>query len=132
MTRVVTVTGAGGVGKTTVSAALAIRHARTGARTLVVTVDPARRLGQTLGLEELDERDDGNSRDKGNRHRTARDLKLVGRGERNVADATTDVWAHRGFAYTGTFNSPCGGEPDGGVWVWNVRLTEKRGLGSKD
>jgi anion-transporting ArsA/GET3 family ATPase len=54
MTRVVTVTGAGGVGKTTVSAALAIRHARTGARTLVVTVDPARRLGQALGLEELD------------------------------------------------------------------------------
>ncbi|NND85715.1 MAG: ArsA family ATPase [Acidimicrobiia bacterium] len=54
MTRVVTVTGAGGVGKTTVSAALAIRHARAGAKTLVVTVDPARRLGQALGLAALD------------------------------------------------------------------------------
>lgn len=53
MTHVVTVTGAGGVGKTTVSAALAVRHARSGARTLVVTIDPARRLGQALGLAEL-------------------------------------------------------------------------------
>ncbi len=55
MTRVVTVTGAGGVGKTTVSAALAVGYAREGLRTLVVTVDPARRLGQALGLAELDD-----------------------------------------------------------------------------
>lgn len=54
MTRVITVTGAGGVGKTTIAAALASRYAETGARTLVVTVDPARRLGQALGLAALD------------------------------------------------------------------------------
>jgi anion-transporting ArsA/GET3 family ATPase len=42
--------GTGGVGKTTVSAALAVALARGGRRTLVATVDPARRLGDTLGL----------------------------------------------------------------------------------
>lgn len=53
MTRTVLVTGAGGVGKTTFSAALAVRAARSGVRTLVVTVDPARRLASALGLTDL-------------------------------------------------------------------------------
>jgi anion-transporting ArsA/GET3 family ATPase len=53
MTRTVLVTGAGGVGKTTFSAALAVFAANQGIRTLVVTVDPARRLASALGLEEL-------------------------------------------------------------------------------
>lgn len=53
MTRTVLVTGAGGVGKTTLSAALAIDAARRGVRTLVVTVDPARRLATALGVEHL-------------------------------------------------------------------------------
>lgn len=47
---VVVVCGSGGVGKTTVSAAVAVALARRGRRVLVVTVDPARRLGQALGL----------------------------------------------------------------------------------
>lgn len=51
MTRVVVVTGAGGVGKTTVSAALGVHAARHGQRTLVLTVDPARRLATALGIE---------------------------------------------------------------------------------
>ena len=37
-----------------------------------------------------------------------KNLALVGRGERLLAGATTDVWAHDGFAYLGTFNNPCG------------------------
>ena len=45
--------GTGGVGKTTVSAALAVTLARGGQRTLVATVDPARRLGDALGLAGL-------------------------------------------------------------------------------
>jgi anion-transporting ArsA/GET3 family ATPase len=45
--------GTGGVGKTTVSAALAVTLARGGLRTLVATIDPARRLGDTLGLAAL-------------------------------------------------------------------------------
>ncbi len=53
MSRTVLVTGAGGVGKTTVAAALAVKAARGGQRTLVVTVDPARRLAGALGVEEL-------------------------------------------------------------------------------
>lgn len=43
--------GGGGVGKTTSSAAIAVALARTGARVLVVTVDPARRLAHAMGVE---------------------------------------------------------------------------------
>lgn len=53
MSRVLLVTGGGGVGKTTLSAALAVTAARNGVRTLVVTVDPARRLATALGLKHL-------------------------------------------------------------------------------
>lgn len=66
MTATILVTGAGGVGKTTVSAALAVSTARKGLRTLVVTVDPARRLasalgqGNDLGSEPQPHPDDGN------------------------------------------------------------------------
>jgi anion-transporting ArsA/GET3 family ATPase len=51
--RVVVVAGAGGVGKTTASAALALGLAAAGARVAVVTIDPARRLADALGLDEL-------------------------------------------------------------------------------
>lgn len=53
MSRIILVTGAGGVGKTTFSAAIAVKAARQGVRTLVVTVDPARRLASTLGIQDL-------------------------------------------------------------------------------
>lgn len=43
--------GPGGVGKTTTAAALGVAAARAGRRTVVVTVDPARRLADALGLE---------------------------------------------------------------------------------
>ena len=46
--------GAGGVGKTTVSAALALASARQRKRSAVITVDPARRLKDALGIGELD------------------------------------------------------------------------------
>jgi anion-transporting ArsA/GET3 family ATPase len=51
--RVVIVAGSGGVGKTTASAALALGLAASGARVAVVTIDPARRLAESLGLEQL-------------------------------------------------------------------------------
>ena len=51
--RVVVCCGSGGVGKTTTSAALAVRAADRGRRVAVLTIDPARRLAQALGLEEL-------------------------------------------------------------------------------
>ncbi len=48
--------GAGGVGKTTTSAAIALEGARRGRRACVVTIDPARRLADALGLESLTNR----------------------------------------------------------------------------
>jgi anion-transporting ArsA/GET3 family ATPase len=51
--KVVICAGSGGVGKTTTSAALAIGLAAEGKRVAVVTIDPARRLATSLGLDEL-------------------------------------------------------------------------------
>jgi len=50
---VVVCCGTGGVGKTTTSAVLALAAARRGRNAIVVTIDPAKRLANTLGLEEL-------------------------------------------------------------------------------
>jgi anion-transporting ArsA/GET3 family ATPase len=50
---VIVTLGAGGVGKTTTSAALALGLAQRGGRIAVVTIDPARRLASALGLEDL-------------------------------------------------------------------------------
>nr|WP_040632735.1 ArsA-related P-loop ATPase [Mobilicoccus pelagius] len=47
--------GSGGVGKTTTAAALAVRAAEQGRRVAVLTIDPARRLAQSLGLTDLDD-----------------------------------------------------------------------------
>lgn len=48
--RVVVVCGAGGVGKTTSSASFALAAARAGRRVLVITIDPSKRLAQTLAV----------------------------------------------------------------------------------
>ena len=53
-TKVIVCCGSGGVGKTTTAAAVAARAAERGRRTVVLTIDPARRLAQSLGLRELD------------------------------------------------------------------------------
>ncbi len=53
MSGAIVVTGGGGVGKTTVSAAIAVAAAGAGRETLVMTVDPARRLADALGIEGL-------------------------------------------------------------------------------
>ncbi len=52
--RVCVCAGSGGVGKTTTSAAIALGMAAQGARVAVVTIDPAKRLANALGLEELE------------------------------------------------------------------------------
>ena len=49
--RVVVCCGAGGVGKTTASAALGLAAARMGRRVLVVTIDPSKRLAEALGVD---------------------------------------------------------------------------------
>ncbi len=50
---VLVTTGAGGVGKTTTAAALGLAAAQHGRRALVLTIDPARRLAQAMGLDTL-------------------------------------------------------------------------------
>src|SRR5512144_1929777 len=52
--RVIVCCGAGGVGKTTTAAALGLRAAERRRRVVVLTIDPARRLAQSMGLTELD------------------------------------------------------------------------------
>jgi anion-transporting ArsA/GET3 family ATPase len=52
--RVLICVGAGGVGKTTTAAALAVAAAREGKRVLCLTIDPARRLAQALGLDAIE------------------------------------------------------------------------------
>jgi anion-transporting ArsA/GET3 family ATPase len=51
--RIVVCTGSGGVGKTTTAAVIALHGARAGRRACVVTIDPAKRLADALGLEGL-------------------------------------------------------------------------------
>jgi anion-transporting ArsA/GET3 family ATPase len=67
--------GSGGVGKTTIAAVLALEGARQGRRTCVITIDPAKRLADALGLEDLSDapsvidpkhwNDDGSAADGG-------------------------------------------------------------------
>jgi anion-transporting ArsA/GET3 family ATPase len=53
-TGIIVCCGAGGVGKTTTAAALGLRAAERGRRVVVLTIDPARRLAQSMGIERLD------------------------------------------------------------------------------
>ena len=59
-----------------------------------------------------------------------KNLAPAGRGERLSPNSTTDIWVLGNYAYTGTFNSPCGGEPDpdtseAGIWIWDVHNKNK-------
>ncbi|MEN0057557.1 MAG: ArsA-related P-loop ATPase [Bdellovibrio sp.] len=50
-TKILICVGSGGVGKTTIAASMAVLAAKEGLRVLVLTIDPAKRLAQTLGIE---------------------------------------------------------------------------------
>lgn len=52
--RILVTVGCGGVGKTTIASALALAAARSGRRAVVITIDPARRLADALGVGTLD------------------------------------------------------------------------------
>ena len=76
--KIVVCCGSGGVGKTTTAAALALRAAERGRRVVVVTIDSARRLAQSLGLTELDNiprRVAGTGSDGGELHAMMLDMK---------------------------------------------------------
>ncbi|GAA4363505.1 ArsA family ATPase [Nocardioides caricicola] len=70
-TGIIVCCGSGGVGKTTTSAALALRAAERGRKVVVLTIDPARRLAQSMGIEQLD-----------NTPRPVSGLRSNGRGNR--------------------------------------------------
>ena len=97
-TRVIVCCGAGGVGKTTTAAALGLRAAERGRRVVVLTIDPARRLAQSMGLDELDNMprpvagvDDakgGSARRDDARHEA--DLRRGRRGARDAREGRAD------------------------------------------
>lgn len=90
-----------------------------------VTDDHLDRPDPSAELEALDAATAGDVVSDGPFAKVTKNLQLRGRGERLVENATTDVWAHAGFAYTGTFNSPCPPDPEAGVWVWDVENKNK-------
>jgi anion-transporting ArsA/GET3 family ATPase len=76
--RVVVCCGAGGVGKTTTAAAMALRAAEYGRIVVVLTIDPARRLAQALGIDDLGntpQRVPLNSEAKGELHAMMLDMR---------------------------------------------------------
>ncbi|MEW1633264.1 ArsA family ATPase [Streptomyces sp. NPDC093801] len=77
-TRIIVCCGAGGVGKTTTAAALGVRAAERGRKVVVLTIDPARRLAQSMGIDSLDNtpcRVDGVDGDGGELHAMMLDMK---------------------------------------------------------
>ena len=78
-TRIIVCCGSGGVGKTTAAAAIGLRAAERGRQACVLTVDPARRLAQSMGLTSLDntprEVDGVDTDDGGSLHAMMLDMK---------------------------------------------------------
>ncbi len=70
-TRIIVCCGSGGVGKTTTAAAIGLRAAERGRHVVVLTVDPARRLAQSMGLSSLDNTPRPGGRRRGRRARAA-------------------------------------------------------------
>jgi anion-transporting ArsA/GET3 family ATPase len=78
-THILVCCGSGGVGKTTTSAALALRAAELGRKVVVLTIDPARRLAQSMGIEQLDN--------------TPRPVPGIGSSRRQAQDGAGDAEA---------------------------------------
>jgi anion-transporting ArsA/GET3 family ATPase len=97
--RIIVCSGSGGVGKTTTAAAMALRAAERGRRTVVLTIDPARRLAQSMGLTELDNTPrqvPGVGKDGGRLDAMMLDMKRT--FDEVVADHTTPEKARQIFA----------------------------------
>jgi anion-transporting ArsA/GET3 family ATPase len=101
-TRIIVCCGSGGVGKTTTAAALGLRAAERGRSVVVLTVDPARRLAQSMGLTELDN--------------TPRRVKGVGRHHAGpAADGTRTHSAHSARSAGSTGSTGSAGSAGGGA-----------------
>jgi len=100
---IIVCTGSGGVGKTTMSAALALRAADNGKRVIVCTIDPAKRLAQSLGVEFLgntphhvDPAKLGRTKSSGELHAMMLDMKRT--FDEMILDMTTRDRAEKIFA----------------------------------
>ncbi len=77
--RVIVTAGTGGVGKTTLASAIALSQAQRGRRCVVVTIDPAKRLAETLGVVALDN--------------TPRRVSLTVNGSQPAEPLAGELWA---------------------------------------
>ena len=77
--KIIVCVGSGGVGKTTTSAAIALRAAQMGKKVCVLTIDPAKRLANSMGLKELGNQESRISKDR---------LETAG-----VENVTGQLWA---------------------------------------
>ncbi len=117
-TRVVVTCGSGGVGKTTTAAALALYAAERGRTVAVLTIDPAKRLAQSLGLTELDN--------------VPRRVELDGAGPHGAAadGAATDGAAVDGAAADSAAADSAAGQDAGagvsGGELWAMMLDTRR------
>jgi anion-transporting ArsA/GET3 family ATPase len=100
--------GSGGVGKTTIAAVVALEGARRGRKTVVVTIDPARRLADALGLAGLS---DSPSRIEGE---WPGELWATMLDTRSTFDALVAKYAPT--ASTATSPAPCRGRRS--TWRW--------------
>ncbi len=75
--KVIVCVGSGGVGKTTVASALALRAAQLGRKVLVLTVDPSRRLKSTMGLDDKEDAEIAHPSIKGSLHAAIVDPKKI-------------------------------------------------------
>ncbi|MGW7239773.1 ArsA family ATPase [Streptomyces sp. NPDC054804] len=103
-TRIVVCCGSGGVGKTTTAAALGLRAAERGRKVVVLTIDPAKRLAQSMGIDSLDN--------------VPRKVKgTEDRGEASRGDATAGDGHRAGSGSAGDGGKRAGGDKtdDGGL-----------------
>ncbi len=75
--KVIVCVGSGGVGKTTVASAIAMRAAQLGKKVLVLTVDPSRRLKSTMGLDDKEDSEIFHPSIKGSLHASIIDPKKI-------------------------------------------------------
>jgi anion-transporting ArsA/GET3 family ATPase len=110
--RILVVVGTGGVGKTTIAAALAVEAARRGRRVLALTIDPARRLCDALGLERPADETPGETQTLSPTARAQLGIALPGRLDalmldmRSTFDGLVDRFAEGEEAKARIFENP--------------------------
>ena len=90
--RIIVCVGSGGVGKTTTAATFAIEAARRGKRALVLTIDPAKRLANSLGMTELGNTEAEVSPERSSRSRSGSWSNVWAPWHRPSSPTGVEVW----------------------------------------